>query len=77
MHPYTFLAMDLARERSEWADRHRLAAIARGDTADRPSLPRQALAHSFALISRSSAWATRRLDECVADDLGRRLSPTD
>jgi len=77
MQPYTFLALDIARERAEWADRHRLAAIARGDIADRPWWPSRALAHGFAVISRGSAWATRRLDECVADDLGRRLTATD
>ncbi len=77
MHPYALIALDLARERAREADAHRLAAIARGAAPERPSWPRRGLAHGFALVSRGSAAVTRRLDECVADDLGRSLAPTD
>jgi hypothetical protein len=41
---------------------------------DRPSFLRSALAHGTAAISRGAAAATRRLDECVADDLGRSIA---
>lgn len=76
MHPYAFLAMDIAQERAHEADRHRLAAIARADAADQTVWPRRVLAHGFAFISRGSAAATRRLDGYVADDLERSLAPT-
>ncbi len=74
---YTFIALDLANERAHEADRHRLAAEARSGRPHRPSWPRRGLAHGFALLSRGSASVTRRLDDCVADDLGRRLAPTE
>lgn len=77
MHPYALIALDLARERTREADAHRLAAIAQSALPERPSWPRRGLAHGFALLSRGSAAVTRRLDECVADDLGRSLAPTD
>ena len=76
MQAYTFIALDIARERVAEADRHRQAAIASGAIGRRPSWPRRGLAHAFALVSRASAAATRRLDDCIADDLGRSLSPT-
>jgi len=77
MHPYALIALDLANERSRQADAHRLATLARAGAEERPSWPRRGLAHGFALVSRGSAAVTRRLDECVADDLGRSLAPTD
>jgi hypothetical protein len=77
MLPYSFFALELARERSREADRHRLAAIARSGRPARPSWPRRGLAHTFAFVSRASAGVTRRLDGCVADDLGRSLAPTE
>jgi hypothetical protein len=77
VHQYTFIALDLARERDREAQLRSLAAIAHEASAGRPSWPRRTLAHGFALVSRGSASVTRRLDECVADDLGRSLAPTD
>jgi hypothetical protein len=76
MQHYAFLALDLANERAHEADRNRLAAIARTDGADHTFWPRRVLARGFALVSRFSAWATRRLDGYVADDLERSLTPT-
>jgi hypothetical protein len=76
MHPYAFLAMDIAQDRAHEADRHRLAAIARADAADQTIWPRRVLARAFASITRVSAWVTRRLDGYVADDLERSLTPT-
>ena len=77
MHPYALIALDLAQERAHEADLYRLAAQARNGHPARPSWPRRGLAHGFALVSRASASVTRRLDGCVADDLGRRLAPTE
>ena len=70
---WSLIALDIAAERSREADRHRLAAIARGYGASNPSRSRQLAARAVAAVSRSSAWLTRRLDECVADDLADAL----
>ena len=83
---YGFLALDLANRRE--ADifsieyRHtrealeaRQAAELSADGLDRPSYARRALAHGLAAVSRGSAAAVRRLDDVVADDLGRALAP--
>jgi hypothetical protein len=77
MFPYTFLALDLANERSHEAQQHRLALLARAGLEDRPSWPRRGLAHVFAFVTRVTAAIVRRLDGCVADDLGRSLAPTE
>jgi hypothetical protein len=83
---YSFLALDLANQRA--ADvfsmeyRHTREAVEARQAAelsvggsDRPSYPRRALAHGLAAVSRGSAAAVRRLDDVVADDLGRALAP--
>jgi hypothetical protein len=77
MHPlFPFVALELAREHQEAARRGarapRLAA-----TDPRPSTWRHALAIAFAGISRSSARAARRLDDCLADDLVRGVVARD
>ena len=71
---YALLAIDLANERARQADEQRRARMLLADLPDRPSFFRSALAHGTAAISRGAAAATRRLDECVADDLGRSLA---
>jgi hypothetical protein len=76
MHPITFLALDLAAERAREVDLHRRVMLAQSDRPSRPSWPRRGLANAFALVSRGSAAVARRLDACVADDLGRTLAPT-
>jgi hypothetical protein len=43
----------------------------------RPMRIRRTVALGLALASRVTASAVRRLDECVADDLGRSLAPTE
>ena len=42
-----------------------------------PSHVRRAMALVLAALSRGSAAAVRRLDECVADDIGRALAPSE
>lgn len=63
-----YLALDIANERTNEADRYRLAALARGDYAE-PGLARRVAARALAWVSRSSASVVRRLDDCIADDL--------
>lgn len=77
MYPYSFIALDLAAERSREADAYRRMRLAQSSPPERPWLPSRAIARGFALLSRASAAVTRRLDECAADDLGRRLAPSE
>jgi hypothetical protein len=79
MNQYTFLALDLARERQMWADNERRVIEARRARPhrDRGWLVRRPLARGLAALSLGSAAVVRRLDECVADDLGRTLAPTE
>ena len=80
MHPWTLYALELARDRDREARqrRHLIEARAAGAASTAgPSRPRRAAALVFAAVSRGSAAAVRRLDDCVADDLGRSLAPTE
>ena len=81
---YSFLALDLANQRrddvfsmeyrqTQEADQARHAAEVSAPGSARPSYARRALAHGLAAVSRGSAAAVRRLDDVVADDLGRSL----
>ena len=72
---YTFLALDLANERAQQANEARRAAVAASGRPERPSFARRTLAQGLAAVSRGSATAVRRLDDVVADDLGRALAP--
>lgn len=74
---FSFVALSLAQERAEEASRDRLAALAVAGNPSSPSLLRRALARGFAAFSRGSASVVRRLDSCIADDLGRALAPTE
>jgi hypothetical protein len=83
---YSFLALDLANQRRadifsieyrqtrEAVEARQAAELSAADSA-RPSFTRRALAHGLAAVSRGSAAAVRRLDDVVADDLGRALAP--
>jgi hypothetical protein len=72
---YALLALELAKERSAEAERARLVARSANGQPARPSVIRRGLAHGLAAVSRGSAAAVRRLDDCIADDLGRSLAP--
>jgi hypothetical protein len=74
---YSFLALSLANERAAEADRYRRLSEARARTPSSPSLLRRSLARTLAAFSRGSAGIVRRLDNCIADDLGRSLAPTE
>ena len=74
---YSYLALQLARERAEEANRYRLAQLAAEGMPSSPSLLRRSLARGLAAFSRGSAAVVRRLDSCIADDLGRSLAPTE
>jgi hypothetical protein len=72
-----FLALDLANERAHEADQFRLATLATHDRPSRASQARRLIARLVASVSLGSAAVVRRLDDCVADDLGRALAPTE
>lgn len=77
MHPWILYAHEIARDRERELDYDRLAAEARLGMAARPSRLRRPAALLLAALSRGTAVAVRRLDECVADDLGRSLAATE
>ncbi len=77
MHPWTIYALEVARDREREARRDRLVALARAGRPERPSRLRRPAALILAAVSRGSAVVVRRLDDCVADDLGRSLAPTE
>ena len=78
MHTFIpILAADYARERRREAAEQHLAALASAAREPRISPIRRGLARALVAISRGSAVAVRRLDSCLADDLGRSLAPTD
>ena len=74
---YAFLALDLARQRAEEANRHYLASLFVEDQPSIRTSVRRSLAQALAAVTRGSASAVRRLDSCIADDLGRTLAPTE
>ena len=74
---YTFLALDIARERTREAEQRWLEASFVANAPHRVSRPRRFAAGLLASVSRAFASIVRRLDECVADDLGRSLAPTE
>jgi hypothetical protein len=71
------LAQERARERADEANRDRLARQAVDALPASPSLLRRSLARGLAAVSLGSASVVRRLDSCIADDLGRSLAPTE
>ena len=84
MHPLTIYALELARDRNReinaehlLAEQRRSLAGSEQDGGRRLTLVRHPVAVVLAAFSRGSAAAVRRLDECVADDLGRSLAPTE
>ena len=77
MHPWTLYALEVTRDRERGDRQRRLLADARPYQPRRPSRVRRATALAFATLSRGAAAAVRRLDECVADDLGRALAPSE
>jgi hypothetical protein len=73
-HAFTYLALDIANERSREALDERRAAIARAGLPERPSVLRRGLAQALAAVSRGSAAAARRLDSVTADEHTRKLA---
>jgi len=84
MHPFILYAQEVDRDRARRMnqlailDEERRALRGTSPLPDPRSIRiRRAVALGLALTSRATASAVRRLDECVADDLGRSLAPTE
>ena len=74
MHSYyTFIALDIAAQRTAEAARERLAATA---YQDRDGSIRRTTAVALAAVGRLVAGTVRRLDACVADDLAKSVAST-
>jgi hypothetical protein len=73
---HSYLALQLSRDRLCEADQHRQAAIAAGAKPPLSARVLRPVARVLATASRLAAIVVRRLDECVADDLGRALTRT-
>jgi hypothetical protein len=71
---YTFIALDIARERSREAERNWLAASLANNRPSRTTRLRRQLARILAIVSRASGSIARRLDSRPADDLPRTLA---
>jgi hypothetical protein len=56
-HYYTFMALELARQRAEEADQHRLAALARPPRSNQVGIVRRYIARAAVAIARAA-------DEC-------------
>jgi hypothetical protein len=75
MHPWTLYALEISRDRERELESNRLVIAAHADDEGR-SFVRRPMAVALAALSRGSAAAARRLDECVADDLSRSFAAT-
>jgi hypothetical protein len=78
MHPWTFHVLEISRdrEREHELTLRRLLDQGRPERPSRRSRVRRPAAHILAALSRASAAAVRRLDDSVADDLGRSPAPS-
>ena len=79
MHPLFMYSQAVQRDRVHEleTEEHRLLAELRAARAGETSRVRRSVALLCAALSRGSAAAVRRLDECVADDLGRALASSE
>jgi hypothetical protein len=77
MHPWTLYALEVSRDRDHEIRNRLLLEEAPDDLTSRPSRLRRPVALALAALSRGSAAAVRRLDDCIADDLGRSLAPSE
>jgi hypothetical protein len=74
---YSMLALELARERSQEAEQRWLESRLVTTRPSRTSRIRRMTARLVASVSLGSAAIVRRLDSCVADDLGRTMAPAE
>ena len=73
----SLIALDVAREKTRQAENHWLEASLFEAGPERVSAVRRGTAQLLAAFSIGSATVVRKLDSCVADDLGRTLAPAE
>jgi hypothetical protein len=71
---YAYLAMDIAQRRTREAEERRIEHSLRDGAPERSYGIRRLAARAVASVSLGSASIVRKLDDCVADDLGRTLA---
>jgi hypothetical protein len=76
-HLGRYLAEQRVRDRIRAYDERQLVALATERRLPRGSFVRRPAALVLAALSRRTAAVVRRLDECVAEDLGRAMSSTE
>jgi hypothetical protein len=79
MHPLFLYSQAVQRDRFHEleSEEHRLLAELHATREGETSRFRRSAALVLAALSRGSAAAARRLDECVADDIGRALASSE
>ena len=84
MHPFILYTQEVNRDRERRMNQiaildeeRRALRLSNPLPEPRPIRLRRTFALGLAMTSRAMASAARRLDECVADDLGRSLAPTE
>lgn len=76
-YAYVLMMLDIARQQSAGGERRYLEARLAADMAPTISGLRHLAARFMASVSRGSAGIVRKLDDCVADELGRTLAPVE
>ena len=84
MHPFILYSQEVSRDRERRMqqlavldEERRALRLTSPLPEPRPMRIRRTVALGLAMTSRMMASGARRLDECVADDLGRSLAPTE
>ena len=78
MHSYyTFLALGLANERADEADRRHLADLAKAAGPARPSLARRGLSWGVRLVDRVVAAIAAKIDSYRSDEAAQPHASTE
>ena len=76
-YAYVLMMLDISRQQSASSERRYRDARFAADIPATTSPLRRIAARLVASVSRGSAWIVRKLDDCVADELGRTLAPVE
>ena len=76
-YAYVLMMLDIARQQSASGERRYLEARWAAEMPSTTSRLRHFAARLVASVSRGLAWVVRKLDDCVADELGRTLAPSE
>ena len=76
-YAYVLMMLDIARQQSARDERRYLEARLAADMPPTTFGLRRVAARLVASVSRGSAVIVLKLDDCVADELGRTLAPAE